>query len=455
MRQAPFLFPIELREEFFRVSAFGAARAVEWLRTQQDSGGALGDRLGALRVERWLIKRDDFLNDAHRLLVHHAARRSLLEVEFQGESGIGTGVHVAFFTDAAARLTETEENERVRMWMPDAAAPKQEALQCALHPASMLQQTAAPAVTKVLRRFELLGWLFGKALMDKRHDERLLPLHLSPVFIDLCLGRDLSSLSSQSAQHGEWAGLAALASTEVLGGAQVALLLTQLAGVRDGSLSEDAATEMIELCEMTFTNPSTHEELCPGGAERPVAFSDLEEYLGLLAAAWLGEGIRLQCDAFSRALSQVVPLDKLALFATSELLELVCGAAVEWTEAELEECVVPGDGYTRSSAPYRWLLEFLSEMGAADRAAFLQFVTARPRLPAGGLRALPSPIRVQQPAATSASEGGGASAADALLPTAHTCSLTLDLPAFASAEALRGRVAEALRLMGEYEGLVD
>ena len=62
---------------------------------------------------------------------------------------------------------------------------------------------------------------------------------------------------------------------------------------------------------------------------------------------------------------------------------------------------------------------------------------------------------MQQPAATSASEGGGASAADALLPTAHTCSLTLDLPAFASAEALRGRVAEALRLMGEYEGLVD
>ena len=65
--------------------------------------------------------------------------------------------------------------------------------------------------------------------------------------------------------------------------------------------------------------------------------------------------------------------------------------------------IVPGDGYTRSSAPYRWLLEFLSEMGAADRAAFLQFVTARPRPPAGGLRALPSPIRVQQPAATSAS----------------------------------------------------
>ena len=137
------------------------------------------------------------------------------------------------------------------------------------------------------------------------------------------------------------------------------------------------------------------------------------------------------------------------------MLELVCGAAVEWTEAELEECVVPGDGYTRSSAPYRWLLEFLSEMGAADRAAFLQFVTARPRLPAGGLRALPSPITVQQPAATGASEGGGTSATEALLPTAHTCSLTLDLPAFASAEALRGRVAEALRLMGEYEGLVD
>jgi len=518
MSSCPFLFPIALREEFFRVSAFGAARAVEWLRVQRkqqrnaNANAPLGDRLGPLRVERWLIQRNDFLNQARQLLAHHAARRSLLLVEFEGESGIGTGVHVSFFTDAAARLSETAENEGVLgMWMPDATMPPSESLQCTLHPASLLGIEAAGAgasqvksvsdgsqVRGVLRRFELLGWLFGKALIDKRHDERLLPLRLSPVFLDLALGRDPLSQSSSSAaaRHGQWATLATVASGDVQGGAMVLLLLSQLAGVRDGSTTEQDAAEMIEMCDITFVDPAvatttvssddvgagTADEvgvpLCPGGAERVLVWDDVEEFLGLLSAAWLGEGVRLQCDYFARALGQVVPLQKLQLFTTTELLELVCGAAVQWNGEDLEACVVPGDGYTRDSPPYRWLLEVLEALtddsgagsgggggsgGAAQRAAFLQFVTARPRLPAGGLRALPCPIRVQlaggggstMQTAEQEQEQAAQAIVDGRLPTAHTCSLTLDLPVYSSKAVLSERLAAALRLMAEYEGLVD
>ena len=50
---------------------------------------------------------------------HHARRRTMLQVEFEGESGIGSGVHVSFFTDAAARLESTEENARIAMWIED------------------------------------------------------------------------------------------------------------------------------------------------------------------------------------------------------------------------------------------------------------------------------------------------------------------------------------------------
>ena len=467
MSSCSFLFPIALREEFFRVSAFGAARAVEWLRVQRkqqrnaEANAPLGDRLGPLRVERWLIRRDDFLNQARQLLAHHATRRSLLLVEFEGESGIGTGVHVSFFTDAAARLSETAENDEVGMWMPDSSAPRGEALACALHPASLLEATSGAKVGIILKRFETLGWLFGKALIDKRHDERLLPLMLSPVFLDLALGRDMhSSVSPQEASHGQWAALATLASADVQGGSMVSLLLTQIAGVRDGSIAEKAAAEMIEMCDITFTDPANESPLCAGGEERVLAWEEVEEFLGLLSAAWLGEGVRLQCDYFARALGQVVPLQKLQLFTTAELLELVCGAAVQWSREDLEACVVPGDGYTRQSPPYLWLLETLDAMGddasgAAQRAAFLQFVTARPRLPTGGLHALPCPIRVQQPAALADSSGGSGSKVDARLPTAHTCSLTLDLPAYTGKAALRGRLVEALALMAEYEGLVD
>ena len=463
MSDYPFLFPIVVREEFFRVSAFGAARAVEWLRLQRQqhqnagSNAPLGDRLGPLRVERWLIRRDDFLNQARRLLCHHAARRSLLHVEYEGESGIGTGVHVSFFTDAAARLSETSENKRVSMWMPDSSLPQGDALQCGLHPVSLLGMNAGEgsgAVAAVLRRFELLGWLFGKALIDRRHDERLLPLRLSPSFIDLSLGRE-PTVQTSMRQYGEWAALATLAAQEVQGGAMVLLLLEQLHGVRNGTIALHDAAEMIEMCEITFVDPAADEApLCPGGEDRPVSWPDVEEFLGLLTSAWLGEGVRLQCNYFARALGQVVPLKKLDLFTTTELLELVCGAAVDWNAEDLEQCVVPGDGYTRDSEPYLWLLEVLgSLLEAPQRAAFLQFVTARPRLPSGGLHALPCPIRVQEPGS-----GGSASTQhdiDGRLPTAHTCSLTLDLPSYSSKAILEQRLAAALALMAEYEGLVD
>ncbi len=193
----------------------------------------------------------------------------------------------------------------------------------------------------------------------------------------------------------------------------------------------------------------------------------------MLASAWLGEGVRLQCNYFARALGQVVPLSKLSLFTTPELLELVCGAAVEWTAEDLENCVVPGDGYTRDSEPYRWLLHVLADLAttAADsddhgamsslgrtdkatkRAVFLEFVTARPRLPSGGLYALPCPIRVQDPG--SGSNDSAQRDIDQRLPTAHTCSLTLDLPHYSSKEILKQRLDGALELMAEYEGLVD
>ena len=62
---------LRTREEWFRVVAFGPARALEWLRQHQHhlgAGAALSDRLGALRTKRWLVRREGFLSQAYRLL---------------------------------------------------------------------------------------------------------------------------------------------------------------------------------------------------------------------------------------------------------------------------------------------------------------------------------------------------------------------------------------------------
>ena len=44
--------------------------------------------------------------------------------------------------------------------------------------------------------------------------------------------------------------------------------------------------------------------------------------------------------AFADAMRQVLPLSKLLVFTTSELLESVCGEAVHWDEQTVRECIV-------------------------------------------------------------------------------------------------------------------
>ena len=127
----------------------------------------------------------------------------MLQVEFEGplESGIGSGVHVSFFTDAAGLLESWLQNCQMSndhgmpMWIcdsetrdmrnTDSSAP----LMCELYPHSLLNAPQHVDVKAVCRRFSLLGWLFAKALMDQQLDERLLPLRLNPLFIDMVLGR--------------------------------------------------------------------------------------------------------------------------------------------------------------------------------------------------------------------------------------------------------------------------
>ena len=83
-----------------------------------------------LQVDRWLISRANFLEQAYTLMSHHAQRKTALQVEFEGplESGIGSEVHVSFFTDAAALLESFAENvtltaqSGVPMWIVDSEA---------------------------------------------------------------------------------------------------------------------------------------------------------------------------------------------------------------------------------------------------------------------------------------------------------------------------------------------
>ena len=64
------------------------------------------EHVGNLVHERVTLPREGFLRHAHALLRRHAPRRTVLEVEFEGEHehGVGSGVHVEFYSVAARLL---------------------------------------------------------------------------------------------------------------------------------------------------------------------------------------------------------------------------------------------------------------------------------------------------------------------------------------------------------------
>eukprot|EP01043_Picozoa_sp_COSAG02_P033218 COSAG02_NODE_2258_length_9333_cov_4.603964_3_plen_121_part_00 len=52
------------------------------------------------------------------------------------------------------------------------------------------------------------------------------------------------------------------------------------------------------------------------------------------------QGVGRQVAAFTDAMNQVLPVSKLLVFTTSELLESVCGEAVQWDEETVRDCIV-------------------------------------------------------------------------------------------------------------------
>jgi len=132
-------------------------------------------------------------------------------------------------------------------------------------------------------------------------------------------------------------------------------------------------------------------ELCPGGGARRVTVSNVAEYIELVLLWWLGSGIERQADAFCEGLRDVLGAEGrdalLFNFSHSELRRMLCGKEeIQWNEEDpLLGCIVPMGDYNERSKPIQMLVEALKAMSMRERAQFLNFVTAQPRVPLSGL----------------------------------------------------------------------
>ena len=485
LRGAWFLFPLEARLRHFHSTAFGTSRSVTWVQEQAGAGGGVGGgdgdpagrprggarRLGTLKRERVTVRRDRVLADADVLMRHHARHKSVLEVLFTAEEGFGGAVTKEFYNKVADALQLRSENNAAMMWVPDEdgdEGPEHLWQTKGLFPHPL--PPSSPESELARRRFRFIGRLVGKALLDGH----ILPLPINPTFMrvavlnetlteedlpqvydDRCAGgavvrwlqnvvRDVKRekeceqrlfSGSVGPQGGDCADDKA-----VQGGPRGGVG----ASPHDASLeASDAAaidTNLERLSYLSYACPVTRVPLTEhlrqvDSGDDEVHVGNVEQYLADVTRYLFVDGIAAQVDGFREGLCEIFPVDSLKAFGAEEITELVCGKdAIEWTYEELRRSVLPGFQYTAESPPYLWLLDVLVEAPDEERRGFLEFVAVCPRLPPGGLAALPrGPIRVNRMDPVDK------------LPEGRTCSQELRLPAYGSKEELARKLRLALQ----------
>ncbi|XP_077394935.1 E3 ubiquitin-protein ligase HECTD1 isoform X2 [Festucalex cinctus] len=215
--KCPFLIPFETRQLFFTCTAFGASRAIVWLQNRREasmersraSSAARRDdpgdfRVGRLKHERVKVPRGDAMMEWAQSVMHiHADRKSVLEVEFQGEEGTGLGPTLEFYALVAAQFQTTS----LGIWLCDDDFPDDESRQvdlggglkppgfyvqrsCGLFPAPFPQDSEE--LERIGKLFRFLGVFLAKCIQDNR----LVDLPVSrPFFKLLCMGDIKSNMS--------------------------------------------------------------------------------------------------------------------------------------------------------------------------------------------------------------------------------------------------------------------
>ncbi|TYZ60831.1 hypothetical protein PybrP1_002215 [[Pythium] brassicae (nom. inval.)] len=181
-------------------------------------------------------------------------------------------------------------------------------------------------------------------------------------------------------------------------------------------------------------------ELCAGGATQDVTLATLREYVRLNLVFLLDTTVARQVAAFQRGFAQICgarPHEKhfLRVFDVSELEQMLGdagggGGGSMWDRDghELREHTVCDHGYTAESRAIADLIAVLCELPVAEQRLFLE-----PKLTV--VRKLAETSDSADEPVTGGGSSSGFTGADAVLPSASTCTNYLKLPEYSTREA--------------------
>ncbi|PPR97545.1 hypothetical protein GOBAR_AA23115 [Gossypium barbadense] len=456
----PFLFPFETRRQYFYSTAFGLSRALHRLQQQQsaDGHGSTNDRevrVGRLQRKKVRISRDRILDSAAKVMRMYSVQKAVLEVEYFGEVGTGSGPTLEFYTLLSHELQKFE----LGMWRSNSTwnkslmeidgDEKKEGktagsttidgvmIQAPLGLFPRPWQLNADAsegseFSKVIEYFRLVGRVMAKALQDGR----LLDLPLSTSFYKLVLGEelDLHDIPSFDSEFGK-----TLLELHLLVCRKKYL---ELMGDDSGDAIADLrfrGAPIEDLC-LDFTLPGHPDYILKPGDET-VDINNLEEYISLVVDATVKTGIMRQMEAFRAGFNQVFDIASLQIFTPQELDYLLCGRRELWEAETLADHIKFDHGYTAKSPVIINLLKIMGEFTPDQQRAFCQFVTGAPRLPPGGLAVLNPKLTIVKKAVegvgllviiSSLTHSSPSESVDDDLPSVMTCANYLKLPPYST-----------------------
>jgi E3 ubiquitin-protein ligase TRIP12 len=209
--------------------------------------------------------------------------------------------------------------------------------------------------------------------------------------------------------------------------------------VAPGDVDPDMAASLVcraGLEGRAFVDPLTDVKLIENGQDIIVDSENVDQYIRLVEEFACGEIICRKVGAWLDGFAEIVDPSLLRMFSPFEINEMLCGCEAQFTMHDLRQNLrmerFEGIEYIRDN-----FLEVIAEMSPRDKALFIKFVTASPRLPLGGLAAMTQPITVR---ARIGEDGVG----DHTLPTVTTCRSYIKLPPYSTKAVMKGNILTAI-----------
>lgn len=202
----------------------------------------------------------------------------------------------------------------------------------------------------------------------------------------------------------------------------------------DGDVEQDFGLSF-EAALCNADNSSVTEELMHNGASVAVTTLNRNRYVSLYVDHVLVRGVAAPLGAFRRGFCRVMSvgqLPALSLSRAEELMRLVCGDPAPVDLRALELVASYAGGFGPRHPVVCWFWQIVHSFTPSQKRQLLLFTTGSERVPLAGLAALP--LVVQRSGDDSE-----------MLPVAHTCSFTLDLPSYSSRGKLQKKLVLALQ----------